>query len=68
MKKLVDHVPTLRDGAIILFMFQGGFDVSTVCSLNYGDVARELEAEKVPMMIHVVREEEIEYFTFVGRY
>jgi integrase/recombinase XerD len=68
VKKLVDHAPTLRDRAIILFMFQGGFDVSTLCSLNYGDVARELEAEKVPMMIHVVRgKEEVEYFTFVGR-
>ncbi|AGK61399.1 Site-specific recombinase XerD [Archaeoglobus sulfaticallidus PM70-1] len=68
VKKLVDHASTLRDRAIILFLFQGGFDVSTLCSLNYGDVKNELEAEKIPMMIHVVREkEEVEYFTFVGR-
>ena len=68
VKKLIDHAPTLRDRAIILFLFQGGFDVSTLCSLNYGDVKNELEAGKIPMMIYVVREkEEVEYFTFVGR-
>lgn len=68
VKKLVDHAPTLRDRAIILFLFQGGFDVSTLCSLNYGDVKDEFEAGKIPMMVHVVREkEEVEYFTFVGK-
>ena len=68
VKKLVDHAPTLRDKAVILFMFQGGFDVSTLCSLDYGDVARELKEGEDPMMITVVREkEEVEYFTFVGK-
>jgi len=68
VKKLVNHAPTLRDRAIILFLFQGGFDVSTLCSLNYGDVKGELGAGKTPMMIYVVRgKEEVEYFTFVGR-
>jgi len=67
VKKLVDHAPTVRDRAIILMMFQGGFDVSTICSLNYGDVARELNEGSEPMVIHVVREkEEVEYFTCVG--
>jgi len=67
VKLLVDHAPTLRDRAIILFMFQGGFDVSTICSLNYGDVKRGLEQGEEPLLINVVREkEEIEYFTFVG--
>ena len=68
VKLLVDHAPTLRDRAIILFMFQGGFDTSTICSLNYGDVKRGLEREEVPLQIDVVREkEEVEYFTFIGR-
>ena len=67
VKLLVDHAPTLRDRAIILCMFQGGFDVSTICSLNYGDVKRGLETGECPLMINVVREkEEIEYFTFIG--
>lgn len=46
---LVDYAPTLRDREIILFLFQGGFDVSTLCSLNYGDIKDELEAGKVPI-------------------
>jgi len=39
VKKLVDHSRAPRDRAIILTMFQGGMDVSTLCSLKYGDVA-----------------------------
>jgi len=67
VKLLVNHAPTLRDRAIILFMFQGGFDVSTICSLNYGDVKRGLENDEVPLLIEVVRQkDEVEYFTFVG--
>lgn len=67
VKKLVNHAPTLRDRAVILMMFQGGFDVATICDLDYGDVKRELETEREPMLIHVVREkEEVDYFTFVG--
>lgn len=67
VKKLVSHAPTLRDRAIILMMFQGGFDVATLSSLNYGDVEFELKEERVPMLIDVVREkEEVDYFTFVG--
>jgi len=67
VKLLMDHAPTLRDRVIILMMFQGGFDVSTICSLNYGDVARELAANKTPMTINVVREkEEVSYYTYIG--
>lgn len=68
IRKLVNHAPTLRDRAIILFMFQGGFDVSTLCSLNYGNVRRELEEGKTPLLIRVVRQkDEVPYFTFVGK-
>lgn len=67
VKLLMDHAPTLRDRVIILMMFQGGFDVSTICSLNYGDVARELDAAKTPMTINVVREKEaVSYYTYIG--
>ena len=67
VKKIVEHAPTLRDRAIILMMFQGGFDVSTLCSLNYEDVNRELEGGKDPLKIAVIREkEDVEYFTFIS--
>ena len=68
VKKLVAHAPTLRDRAIILFMYQGGFDVSTICSLNYGHVRRELDEGKIPLLVNTVRhKDEVSYFTFVGR-
>lgn len=68
VKKLIDLSPSLRDKAIILCMFQSGMDVSTICSINYGDVERELREEKEPLMIHIIREKEsIEFHTFFGR-
>lgn len=68
VKKLVDLAPSLRDKAIILCMFQSGMDVSTICSLNYSDVGRQLQEGKEPLMIHVIREKEgIEFHTFLGK-
>ncbi|RKX68179.1 integrase [candidate division TA06 bacterium] len=68
VKKLVDHAPTIRDKAIILMLFQSGMDVSTLCSLDYGDVAKGLERDEYPLPIHVVRKKAgIEYTTFLGR-
>ncbi|HEC87962.1 MAG TPA: integrase [Thermoplasmata archaeon] len=68
VKKLVEHAPTLRDKAIILMLFQSGMDVSTLISLNYGDVARGLENNEEPLAIHVVRKKAgTEYVTFIGR-
>jgi integrase/recombinase XerD len=49
-------------------MFQSGMDVSTICSLNYGDVERELDDGKEPLMLHIIREKEgVEFHTFFGR-
>jgi len=47
IEKLAYYAPTSRDKAIIWCMFQGGMDVSTVCSLNWGHVQKEIE--KPPM-------------------
>lgn len=43
IETLASYAPTLRDRAIIWCMFQGGMDVSTVCSLNWGQVEKEIE-------------------------
>lgn len=68
VKRLIDMAPSLRDKAIILCMFQSGMDVSTICSLNYGDVERELIDGKEPLMLHIIRDKEgIEFHTFFGR-
>lgn len=68
VRKLVEHAPTLRDKAIILMLFQSGMDISTLISLNYGDVARGLENNEEPLAIRVVRKKAgTEYVTFIGR-
>ena len=42
MERLAYYAPTLRDEAFIWCMFQSGSDVSTVCSLNWGHVMKEI--------------------------
>jgi len=43
IETLASYAPTLRDKAIIWCTFQGGMDVSTGCSLNWGHVEKEIE-------------------------
>ncbi|KXA93484.1 hypothetical protein AKJ66_01955 [candidate division MSBL1 archaeon SCGC-AAA259E22] len=67
IRKLVDHAPSLRDKTIILMMFQSGMDVSTICSLNYGHVARGLKNDEYPLPIRVKRpKERVNYVTFIA--
>jgi len=42
IEKLAYYAPTLRDKAVIWCMFQGGMDVSTLCSLNWGHIEKEI--------------------------
>jgi len=68
VKALVDHARTPRDRAIVLFHFQGGLDVSTLCDLNYGDIAEELEKNSHPLKIETMRVKSgVEFYTFVGQ-
>jgi len=68
VKRLVDHAGSLRDRAIILMMFQSGMDISTVCRLDYGDVADGLRRDECPLAINTVRgKEQVAYVTFIGR-
>lgn len=68
VKKLLDWCSNQRDKAIILVMFQSGMSVAELCSLNYGDVVRELEEGKIPLQLHIIREKEkVEYHTFLGK-
>jgi len=68
VKALVDHARTPRDRAIVLFHFQGGLDVSTLCDLNYGDVVEQLEKNSHPMKIETMRVKSgVEFYTFVGQ-
>jgi integrase len=68
VKALVDHARTPRDRAIVLFHFQGGLDVSTICDLNYGDVVEGLEKNNHPLKIETMRVKSgVEFYTFVGQ-
>lgn len=68
IRKLLEYALSKRDKALILCQFQGGFDVSTLCSLNYGDVVKDLEDGKSPLTLHIIREkEDVEYHTFLGQ-
>ena len=68
VKRLVDHAGCPRDRAIILAMFQSGMDVSTLCSLKYGDVAEGLAKNEHPLKLSLYRPKTgTEYCTFLGR-
>ncbi len=73
VRTLVDHARTPRDRAIILTLFQGGMDASTLCSLNYGDIAKGLESGKHPIRVpsqlneFLIRPKTgVAYYTFLG--
>ena len=68
VKVLVDHARSPRDRAIILTLFQSGIDVSTLCSLRYGDIAEGLAAEEHPLKLELYRQKSgIEFYTFLGK-
>lgn len=68
VKMLVDHARTPRDRAIILMHFQGGLDVSTLCDLDYGDVADGLAKNEYPLTIEPQRVKTgVEFYTFIGK-
>lgn len=68
VKVLVDNARSPRDRALILFHLQGGFDVSTLCSLNYGDVKDGLAKNEHPLKIEPSRVKTgVDFYTFVGK-
>jgi len=67
-KKVIDHARSPRDRALILTMFQGGMDVSTLCSLKLGDVAVGLAKNEHPLKLDLYRPKTgTEYYTFLGK-
>ena len=43
VEKLAYYAPTLRDKALVWFLFQSGMDVSVALRLDWGDIAEEFE-------------------------
>jgi site-specific recombinase XerD len=68
VKRLVDYARSLRDRAVILTLFQSGMDVSTLCSLKYGDVAEGLAKNEHPLKLDLYRQKSgTEFYTFLGK-
>lgn len=68
VKRLVDHASSTRDRAIILTLFQGGMDVSTLCDLRYRNVSDGLKKEEHPLKLEPYRlKTGMENYTFLGR-
>jgi len=65
---LVNHARGPRDRAMILTLFQSGMDVSTLCSLKYGDIAEGLIKNEHPLKLDLHRPKTgVEYYTFLGK-
>jgi integrase len=48
-------------------MFQSGMDISTTCSLNYGNIKEGFEKGEEPLLVHVKRPKVgLNYRTFIG--
>ena len=72
---MADAAGKLRDRAVILVLWSSGLRVSTLCALNYGDVAEEVESGEPYIMIPVYPEMKdrvpdackgrIPYYTFI---
>jgi len=67
ISKLLSVATSLRDKAIIKFMYESNQGASEVCSLNYGDIKRYTENEQVIWQFHLIRKKtDTEYFTEIG--
>lgn len=65
--KLLSVATSLRDKAIIKFMYESTQGVSETCSLNYGDIKQYVENEHEVWQFHVIRKKtSTEYFTEIG--
>jgi len=57
-----------RDRAMILVLAQGGMDLSTLCSMDYGMVKHAVMTGDVPLELNLVRRKTgQQYYTFLGK-
>jgi integrase/recombinase XerD len=62
VKILLDNTRSLRDRAVILTLFQGGMDVSTLCTIKYG-----MFRDEHPLKLELQRPKTgVSYYTFLG--
>jgi integrase len=67
ISKLLNATTSLRDRAIIKFMYESCQGVSEVCGLNYGDIQQFKEGELEVWQFHIIRKKtKTEFFTEIG--
>lgn len=67
LKKFVEAAPTYRDKALIMTMFQSGLAANEICKLDYGDIEKELNSGKLPLLIKTMREKNgVQFKTLLG--
>jgi len=72
MYQIVDMASSLRDKAILLFLFQSGCRVNVLEHIKYGDIADQLDQDTITLKItgrldHKLRGRDIPYYyTFVN--
>ena len=68
MRQFVDVARYLRDKCFIVISFQSGLGVGDIVELNYEDVKRGLDENKLPLLLHLYRKKtDVEHKTFLGR-
>ena len=67
VRKLLDSTNSPRNKAIIIALYQSGMDISTLLSLNYGDVGGKLRRNKRTMVWAIRKKTRQKYRTFFGK-
>jgi len=68
---MADYATSLRNRAIILYMYHSGLGIIALRNLNYGHVKKQLEKNRVPVRIHITshiskRALQVPYYAFFG--
>lgn len=68
IKQFVDSATYFRDKAFMLCQFQSGMGIGDIVKLDYGDVRKELESGKLPLLLSLDRRKTgVIFKTFFGR-
>ncbi len=68
---MADYAGSLRNRAIILFMYQSGLGITALRNLEYGYVKEQLEKGKIPVKIRITshinrKSSQVPFYTFLG--
>lgn len=66
--EFVNSAEYIRDRAIMLCLFQSGLSIGDLVKLDYGDIRRDFEEDRVPLLVDLNRKKTgVDHKTFFGR-